>query len=47
MKRNVLYEFIHKHRKIEKIIEKYSWKYRQYIINQSFKVLRNTLTKEI
>lgn len=47
MKRNVLYEFIHKHRKFEKIIEKYSWKYRQYIINEGLKALRKTLTKEI
>lgn len=47
MKRNGVYEFIHKHRKIEKIIKKYSWKYRQYIINEGFKALRNTLTKEI
>lgn len=47
MKRNVLYEFIHKHRKIEKIIEKYSWKYRQYIINKCVEALRNTLVKEI
>lgn len=43
----IFYEFVHRHKWLERIVEKHSLKYRNYIIQKCFKTINNKLKEQI